>query len=198
MKTKTSSGKKTPAPKTKSGKSKTNSRGIVFLGFMGAGKTVVAEALAEKLNCQWVDLDEIIETTERKSIAELFEKFGETVFREIETAALREVLAGKTIRVVALGGGAWTLKRNRRLVAESGCLAVWLDAPFELCWRRIVRDRGEERPNARDPRAARSLYDTRREFYALAPLRVRVRPERAAEDIAAEILRAARQPRART
>ncbi|HEX9930825.1 MAG TPA: shikimate kinase [Pyrinomonadaceae bacterium] len=187
MKTKTSSGKKTPSPKKKSGKSKTNSRGIMLLGFMGAGKTVVAAALAEKLNCQWVDLDEIIETTERKSIAELFEKFGETVFREIETAALREVLAGKAIRVVAFGGGAWTIEENRQAARDSGFVSVWLDAPFELCWARIKKENGL-RPLATKKTEARKLFNKRQKIYAESDLRIEIAEHDSPETIAETIL----------
>jgi shikimate kinase len=187
MKTKISSDKKTPAPKTKSGKSKTNLRGIVFLGFMGAGKTSVAAALAEKLNCQWVDLDEIIETNERKSIAELFEKFGETVFREIETAALREVLAGKTIRVVALGGGAWTIEENRQAVRDAGFSSVWLDAPFDLCCMRIKKENAG-RPLATKKTEARKLFNKRQKIYAESDLRIEIAEQDSPEKIAEKIL----------
>ncbi|HYP49363.1 MAG TPA: shikimate kinase, partial [Pyrinomonadaceae bacterium] len=172
---------------TKSGKSKTNSRGIVFLGFMGAGKTVVAAALAEQLNCQWVDLDEIIETTERKSIAELFEKFGETVFREIETAAMREVLAGKTIRVIALGGGTWTIEENRQAVRDAGFTSVWLDAPFDLCGARIKKENAA-RPLATKKTEARKLFNKRQKIYAESDLRIEIAEQDSPESIAEKIL----------
>ena len=165
MKTKTTSGKKTPARKTESGIIKTNFRGVVLLGFMGAGKTTIAAKLAEKLDCQSVCLDEIIETTERRPIAELFEKFGETVFREIEAAALREILASKTIRVIALGGGTWTIEENRQAVLEADFAGVWLDAPFELCWARIKKGNGL-RPLATKKTEARKLFNKRRKIYA--------------------------------
>ena len=187
MKTKTSSGKKTPAPKKKSGKSKTNFRGIVLLGFMGAGKTSVAAALTEKLKCQGVDLDEIVETTERKSIAELFEKFGETVFREIETAALREVLAGKTIRVIALGGGAWTIEENRQAACDADFVSIWLDAPFELCWARIKKENAA-RPLATKKTEARKLFNKRQKIYAESDLRIEIAEHDSPEAIAEKFL----------
>lgn len=171
---------------------------IVITGFMGAGKTTVAAALAHLLGCASVDLDDIITAREGRTPQQLIDEEGEAAFRDAETSALLEVLGDEAARVVALGGGAWTLERNRRLVTARGCLAVWLDAPFRLCWQRINDDRGEDRPNARDPRRARALYDARRPSYALAPLRVGVTHERAAADIAAEILRAALSDEQRT
>lgn len=187
MKTKTSSGKKTPAPKTKSGKTNTNFRGIVLLGFMGAGKTTIAAALSEKLDYQSVCLDEIVETTERRTIPELFEKFGETVFREIEAAALREILASKTIRIVALGGGTWTIEENRKAVRDSAFTSVWLDAPFELCWARIKKE-DSARPLATRKTEARKLFSKRRKIYADSDLRVEIAEEDSPETIVGKIL----------
>ena len=86
-----------------------------------------------------------------------------------ETSALRIVLKNKTWRVIALGGGAWTLESNRALIAEHGCFTVWLDASFELCWRRITTEE-DTRPLALDRRGAHQLYDWRRPLYELAAL----------------------------
>lgn len=171
---------------------------LVITGFMGAGKTTVAAALARLLGCSSTDLDDIVTAREGRTPRRLIDEEGEAAFRDAETRALRAVLADEAARVVALGGGAWALERNRNLVRESGCLAVWLDAPFDLCRRRVLADRGEDRPNARDPRAARALYDARRPSYELADLRLAVTPERTPADLAAEILRAVRRHKSRT
>ena len=187
MKTKTSSGKKTPAAKTKSGKTKTNFSAIVLLGFMGAGKTTIAAKLADKLDCQAVCLDEIVETNERKSIAELFEKFGETVFREIESAALREILASRTIRVVALGGGTWTVEENREAVKNSGFKSVWLDAPFELCWARIKKENAA-RPLATKKTEARKLFNKRRKIYDESDVQIEIAEDDSPETVIEKIL----------
>ena len=79
--------------------------------------------------------------------------------------------------VIALGGGAWTIERNRAaLRSEPDCLTVWLDAPFDLCWRRVGfnNDDQSERPLARERGRARALFDERRALYALADARVEV------------------------
>lgn len=189
MKTKTSSDKNTSVKKTKPTKNKTIFPPILLLGFMGAGKTVVAAQLAEKLGCQWVDLDEIIETTERKSIAELFEKFGETVFREIETAALLEVLASRTIGVVALGGGTWTIEANRQAAQNNSFSSVWLDAPFELCWARIKKEKAAARPLATKKTEARKLFNGRQKIYAESDLRIEITEQDSPENTVEKILR---------
>jgi shikimate kinase len=159
---------------------------IILTGFMGAGKSTVAAALARRLGCRPVDLDEYITTREGRSISSIIEEDGEQIFRELETRALLDALRDEAVRVVALGGGAWTLERNRALIKARDCLTVWLDAPFEMCWKRI---RGESnlRPLARDQRSARQLYEARRSSYALAMLRVIVNEKSSIEDLVAVI-----------
>ncbi|HLL75031.1 MAG TPA: shikimate kinase [Pyrinomonadaceae bacterium] len=149
---------------------------VVITGFMAAGKTTVARALAALLGCQMADTDELVREREGRTPAAIIEAEGEARFREIESRALADALAYDGPLVVATGGGTWAVAVNRALVAERGCLAVWLDAPFDLCWRRITGEvESAERPLARDVHQARALYDARRPSYALAPVRVPVR-----------------------
>src|SRR6476661_1846686 len=107
-----------------------NNRRIVIVGFMGCGKTTVARALAARLDCGLVDLDAVVATQQRMSVPDLISERGEPGFREAETDALQLVLDRQTPRIIALGGGAWTIERNRDLINRHGCLSVWLDAPF--------------------------------------------------------------------
>lgn len=164
-------------------------RRIVITGFMGAGKTTVAKALAAHFNCRMIDLDYIITERERRSVPALISDEGEERFREAEGRALRVVLEMKRARVIALGGGAWTMSANRALISKHDCFTVWLDAPFELCWQRIIESEAV-RPLARDRETAQRLYDERRSVYALAELRIEVDAEKEVEALAAEIIRA--------
>jgi shikimate kinase len=160
---------------------------IVLTGFMGAGKTTIAASLARQLNCPLADLDALIFEREGRSVPALIREDGEAQFRATETSVLREVLERKMAGVIALGGGAWTLERNRALLREHDCHTVWLDASFELCWQRITRAQ-QDRPLARTRNATRRLYDKRRPLYELAALRVEVSEERSAAKAAAEII----------
>jgi shikimate kinase len=161
-------------------------RRIVLTGFMCAGKSTVARALAARLGCAMLDTDAALVAREGRSIAAIIDDEGEPRFRQIERDALRAILTKDGARVVALGGGTWTIAENRALIAAHDCLTVWLDAPFELCWQRIA-DCGDTRPLARDPERARALYDARRAVYQLATLRIEINEARSAEDAAAEI-----------
>ncbi|PYS22206.1 MAG: shikimate kinase [Acidobacteria bacterium] len=163
-------------------------RRIVILGFMGCGKTTVARELARQLGCSFVDLDFFINERSGRSSAEIIQQDGEDSFRDLETLALRDVLQDKQTRVIALGGGTWTIPANRTLIALHDCLSVWLDAPFELCWERINAGR-TVRPLARDRETALARYESRRVDYALAERPIAVDELDPAEALAAEILR---------
>jgi len=165
---------------------------VVFLiGFMGAGKTSVGQALARRLGWRFVDLDQRIEMRASQTIPEIFDRWGEEAFRGLETAALRELLAelghGLPL-VVALGGGVPVGEENAALLASCGAPQVFLDAPFEVL-RERCRETASARPLFRDEAQARLLYESRRQHYLKAQLRVDT-TSRPVEEIAAEIARA--------
>src|SRR5215510_6880582 len=127
-----------------------SNRRIVILGFMGCGKTTVARVLARYLNCEMVDLDSFITEREGRSPAEIIDRDGEPSFRNLESLALRDVLQTSRARIVALGGGTWTVPANRTIIALHDCSSVWLDTPFDVCWQRISESGRNDRPLAPD------------------------------------------------
>ncbi|MEK6280628.1 MAG: shikimate kinase [Acidobacteriota bacterium] len=159
---------------------------IVITGFMGSGKTTVAIALARLLGCAALDLDEMIKEREHRSPREIIEQDSEDRFREIETHLLAQLLTDSPVCVVALGGGTWTIAHNRTLLAEHGSLTVWLDAPFDLCWKRIETS-GQLRPLAPSYETARKRYQERLDVYGLADHRVPISESESAEEIASKI-----------
>lgn len=162
---------------------------IIITGFMAAGKTTVATALAERLGCKMIDLDEFIERREGRTIRAIIDEDGEARFREIESVALRDALETDDARVIALGGGCWTIERNRALVQERLCQTVWLDAPFELCWQRIEVNKNV-RPLARSRARAHKLFDKRRSLYSQARWHIKVDDSPSAQRIAEMIVNA--------
>jgi shikimate kinase len=167
---------------------------IVIIGFMGCGKTTVARALAARLDCGMLDLDAIISAQQNMSIPELIKERGESGFRDAETFALQVVIDRLTPRIIALGGGAWTLERNRDLITKHGCLTIWLDAPYKLCWQRIT-NHPVPRPLALDGPSAERLYRERQPTYALANIRVEVTGGISADELAAQIAEAVKHRR---
>ena len=144
---------------------------IVITGFMGSGKTRVARELARRLNVEMADLDERIIEREGRSPAQLIVDDGEEAFRVIESDVLGELLEKDSARVIALGGGAWIQEENRNLINEHGCVSVWLDVPFEVCWARIETS-GEDRPLGKTREQAQTLFDQRRPIYQLSDIHV--------------------------
>ncbi|MFN2532330.1 MAG: shikimate kinase [Pyrinomonadaceae bacterium] len=162
---------------------------VVITGFMGCGKSVVARLLADSLDVASIDLDEIITEQEGKSPARIINEDGEKQFRLLETKHLRNILQHYTCAVIALGGGAWINERNRELINATPAVTVWIDTPFDLCWRRIEAS-GPNRPLGSTREQARALYEKRRATYGLAPIRVRTNGNMS-QDLVANIVAAA-------
>jgi|SRR5581483_735478 len=162
---------------------------VVLVGFMGAGKTTVGHALARQLGWDFEDLDDRIESRERRSIPEIFAQSGEAAFRRAEHNALKESLSERDRpRVLALGGGAFVQAEN--VAALGDFPVVFLDAPPDELWRRCQQDL-RHRPLRQDLDQFRQLYETRRPYYLRASLRVET-GGKDIETIAAEVVSALR------
>ena len=106
---------------------------------------------------------------------------------------LRDVLQNSAAGVIALGGGAWTVPGNRELITSAGGISVWLDAPFNLCWQRIIAS-DDVRPLAPNQQAALNRYTERRAAYASADLHVEATGNKTADELASEIVKSIRPP----
>jgi shikimate kinase len=168
-------------------------KAVFLIGFMGAGKSSVGRALADRLNWSFEDLDDRIERRERRAIAQIFRESGESAFRRAEHSALQDLLdgLGDQRRIVALGGGAYVQTANAALLKSSGAPIIFLDAPVQELWDRCCKqsnETGAERPLLRDADHFRQLYETRRRSYAEAPVTITTEG-RTVSEIAAEIER---------
>jgi len=77
---------------------------IILIGYMGAGKTTIGRQLAKQLGLQFYDLDWYIESRRHKTVAQLFQEYGEEGFRQIEHNMLHEVAEFEDV-VISCGGG---------------------------------------------------------------------------------------------
>jgi shikimate kinase len=150
-------------------------RRVILTGFMGVGKSTVAKHLAHLLECERIDLDAEIVHNELRTIAEIIEQEGIEKFRRIETANLERILESNA-RIIALGGGAWTIEENRRLIKSRGFTTVWLESSFEHCWLNISASK-RVRPLARNKRDALRLFEERQKVYCLADWHFIIKPE---------------------
>ncbi|MBI2082337.1 MAG: shikimate kinase [Deltaproteobacteria bacterium] len=122
---------------------------IILTGFMGTGKTVVGKALAEFLEYEFLDTDQMIEEETGKKIREIFEKEGEPAFRQTEKKMIRKALARDTV-VIATGGGAVIDPENLEFMKQKGILIALTTSPEEIYERlKKLEDRpllkGEDR-----------------------------------------------------
>lgn len=112
-------------------------KNIYLIGFMGTGKSAVGSVLAEQLNTTCVEMDRQIETQQNMTITEIFERYGETYFRDLETAFLRAQGAGRPV-VVSCGGGCVLREENAALMRKRGRI-VLLTARPETVYERVKR-----------------------------------------------------------
>ena len=135
---------------------------------MAAGKTTVARALATRLGWRAEDVDELIEARERRPVADIFARSGESYFRSLEREILRLLLPLRHV-VVATGGGTFMDAENRAAINMDG-LSVWLDVPFDTVLARIPAD--GRRPLAADRAQMERLFGVRQAAYAQAHVRL--------------------------
>jgi len=155
---------------------------IYLVGFMAAGKTTVARALAARLGWRAEDIDALIEARERRTVAEIFARSGEPYFRALERDILRMLLPLRHV-VVATGGGTFMDPENRSAINLDG-VSVWLDVPLEEVIARLPAD--GRRPLAADRTQMERLFAVRQAGYANARVRVDARgahPDAIAERI---------------
>jgi shikimate kinase len=147
---------------------------LCLAGFMGSGKTTVGTLLARQLAWRFVDLDERIEESAGLRIPEIFERFGEGTFRQMEADQLRAAL-GRAVEhkepvVLALGGGTYAQTGAPEFLRAAGVPVIWLDASPDILLTRCMTMTG--RPLFRDETSFRALYAQRAPFYQLADYRV--------------------------
>ena len=138
---------------------------------MGVGKSTIGRLLAKRLKIKFIDVDKIIERSERKSIKKIFEDNGEKYFRKIEEKITFKIIKKKNA-VIALGGGAFINNAIREKVLKT-CISIWLKVSLE---KLIVRYKRNNRRPLLDKRKldinVKKIYQTRKNIYRLANFKV--------------------------
>jgi shikimate kinase/3-dehydroquinate synthase len=136
-------------------------RHLALIGFMGAGKTTLAKAVAERIGRRSIDADRQLEGRAQISIGAFFAQRGETEFRVAEATLVRETFRQSPPAVVALGGGAVKTPEVQSALRERA-FTVLVDVDVDTAW---ARSKNTDRPNAQDEGHFRRLYVERQPLY---------------------------------
>ena len=163
---------------------------IFILGFMGSGKSTVGKLLAPILNRHFYDLDDLIQQSAQSTINEIFGRFGESYFRNVERKTLENSQSlGKA--VIALGGGTPCFFDNMGWINKNG-MSIYLDVDPNILYQRLF-DARDSRPLLRQLSDSALLQyiedklEERRHYYEQANVIYKVQkqtPEEVAHQLA--------------
>jgi shikimate kinase len=146
---------------------------IVLIGFMGSGKSYVGELLAQKLDFEFVDTDEMIAQKTGLSIVELFKEKGEEYFRFMETETVKELQSKKRM-VLSTGGGLPCFHNNIELLNKIGKV-IYLNVSVDTLLKRL-KNEISKRPLLKDKNESElktyisSQLENRKSYYEQADL----------------------------
>ena len=160
---------------------------LYLIGFMGSGKSHLGRRLAAGTGLPWRDLDQVIESNEGRTIAEIFKTDGEAYFRARERFWLEQItemfsaegnteagMPGRLGAIISTGGGAPCFGDNMDWMNRNG-ITLWLDPPTDVLLQRLEKE-NMHRPvlEGRRGEALRELVmerlGQRRAFYERARL----------------------------
>ncbi|MBP3039869.1 shikimate kinase [Bacillaceae bacterium Marseille-Q3522] len=140
-------------------------KNIIFIGFMGVGKTTIGKAVAKKLFRDFVDIDVEIEKQFGMPVSEIFNRYGEKVFREKEKQLITEHCK-KKLQIISVGGGAF-LQEEVKKICLASCIVFYLDLSWES-WKERISLIVDSRPvlKGKSIDDMEDLFHKRKEIYA--------------------------------
>ncbi|RKY82221.1 shikimate kinase [candidate division KSB1 bacterium] len=163
---------------------------VYLTGFMASGKTATGRIIADILSWKFIDTDAYIEESERMLISDIFDLYGEEVFRKMENNILKRISSFSEC-VVALGGGVFVSSENRNIIRNSG-ISVALLWPPEILVKRVGS--GKNRPLLKGLntdqiyKKVKKLLDYREEFYRMADVCLEFNTEIPVKTVAQRII----------
>lgn len=139
-------------------------KNIVFIGFMGAGKTTIGKLVAQKLYRDFIDIDEEIEKEYNMPIPKIFAEIGEKAFREKEKEVIQNLCEYK-LKIISVGGGAF-LQEEIRQVCLSSSIVFYLDITWDA-WKNRLSSIIDSRPvlQGKTMEEIEELFYKRKEIY---------------------------------
>ena len=145
---------------------------IILIGFMSSGKTSVARILSIKKNIIHIDTDLEIERRFSLKIAEIFDKYGESFFREQESIILKKIENSNSNMIISTGGGTPIHSSNMQKLNKIG-KTIYLESSFEFLYKNLKRDK-ESRPLCKmyNKKELNKIYNERIKIYSNAHLKI--------------------------
>lgn len=164
---------------------------VVLIGYMGSGKSAVAQKLASQLGKIMLDLDELIEKTSKMTVETIFATKGEIYFRKLEHNLFLDVLQDDNNLIISTGGGTPCYYNNHELLNSTHVVSVYLNASVDTLYQRLIHEK-QKRPllanlNQSEIKEfiAKHLFD-RSFYYNQATFKVLV-DDKSVDNIVAEI-----------
>jgi shikimate kinase len=110
---------------------------VVLVGLMGAGKSTIGRRLSHALDLPFIDADQEIAQAAGCSISDIFEIYGETIFRDLEQRVMLRLVSDKPC-IIATGGGAFMNPAVRKIIREKA-ISLWLKAELDVLLERVSR-----------------------------------------------------------
>ena len=145
---------------------------IILIGFMSTGKTSVARALSTKKNIIHIDTDLVIENKFNLKIDEIFDKYGESFFREQESIILKKIENSNSNMIISTGGGTPIHSSNMQKLNKIG-KTIYLESSFDFLYKNLKRDK-ESRPLCKmyNKKELNKIYNERIKIYSNAHLKI--------------------------
>ena len=159
---------------------------IILIGFMSSGKTSVAKILSIKKNIIHIDTDLEIERRFSLKIGEIFDKYGESFFREQESIILKKIENSNSNMIISTGGGTPIYSSNMQKLNKIG-KTIYLESSFDFLYKNLKRDK-ESRPLCKmyNKKELNKIYNERIKIYSNAHLKIDCR-KKSLSDISEEI-----------
>jgi len=159
---------------------------IILIGFMSSGKTSVARILSIKKNIIHIDTDLEIERRFSLKIGEIFDKYGESFFREQESIILKKIENSNSKMIISTGGGTPIHSSNMQKLNKIG-KTIYLESSFDFLYKNLKRDK-ESRPLCKmyNKKELNKIYNERTKIYSNAHLKINCR-KKSLSDISEEI-----------
>ncbi|MFT8321873.1 MAG: shikimate kinase [Bacillus sp. (in: firmicutes)] len=141
-------------------------KNIIFIGFMGVGKTTIGKTVAKKLYRDFLDVDQVIENEYNMPVPEIFHKFGEKTFREKEKEVIIDLCENKKLHIISLGGGSFLQEEIKKVCLEN-CIVIHLDLSWDS-WKERINLIIDSRPvlQGKSMEDIEELFNKRKEAYA--------------------------------